>query len=59
MTYYQIGVMTQARLPKFSTLDRIGREFGLTRQNAYTASVVALGKLIYRLVHQVGEIPEL
>jgi hypothetical protein len=58
-TYYQIGVAAQRRLPKHSTLDQVGRRFGLTRQNAYTASVVALGKFLYRLVHEIGEVPEL
>jgi hypothetical protein len=44
-----LGVQFQKELPRYCTLSEVARVFGLTRQNAYTASMIALGKLIYRL----------
>lgn len=46
-TYYSIGVEFSKRLPAFCTYAEVAREFGITKQNAYTASVLALGKLVY------------
>ena len=48
-TYYDIGVIVSKQLPKNMTLEAIGRHFGMTKQNTYTASVLALGKFCYRL----------
>jgi hypothetical protein len=48
-TYYQLGVEASKHLPAFSSFVAIGRAFGITKQNAYTECVVALGKLVYRM----------
>jgi hypothetical protein len=58
-TYYRIGVVYSKRAPQFATYEEVGQAFNLTKQNAYTACVVALGKLLYRLVHAVGRDAEL
>lgn len=58
-TYYDIGKRAQGRLPKNHTLREIGRRMGVSHQNAYTESVLALGKLLYRLVQKIGEVPDL
>lgn len=58
-TYYTIGHRAQKRLPKFKTLEEIGQELGISKQNAYTETLVALGKFLYHLVRAVGEIPDL
>ena len=49
LTYYDLGVEVNKVLPKFKTLKECGRELGITKQNAYTESVLALGKLCFAL----------
>lgn len=51
---YRIGVEYQRRLHPRYTLEEVGSAFGLTKQNAYTATVLALGKLIYLVRRKVG-----
>lgn len=58
-TYYTIGVIYSKRVATFKTLEEVARELEITKQNAYTETVLALGKLLYHTVKAVGEIPEL
>lgn len=58
-TYYAIGVVASKRAATFCTLEQVGRELGISKQNAYTETVLALGKLLYHTVKAVKEIPEL
>ena len=58
-TYYEIGVVAAKRLPAFHSYAEVGRELGITKQNAYTESVLALGKLLYRIARIIREVPEL
>lgn len=44
-TRYRIGVILSKHLDAHCTLAELGRELGVTTQNAYTESVVALGTL--------------
>jgi hypothetical protein len=46
---YRIGVLLNKHLDPVCTLDELGAELGITRQNAYTESVLALGKFAVRL----------
>ena len=48
-TYYRLGVEMQRRLEVQSTYAQIGTALGISTQTAYTVSVVALGKLVFRL----------
>jgi len=47
VTFYVIGMEVSRQLPKHCTLNEIGRTFGISRQNAHTEAVIALGKLVY------------
>lgn len=58
-TYYRIGVIASKRIPAHKTYAEVGHSLGITKQCAYTESVVALGKLLYLFVHYLGEAPEL
>ena len=51
VTYYDIGVEVSKLLPARATFKEIGAELGITSQNAYTETVVALGKVCYGLRH--------
>jgi len=52
-TYYRIGVVYSKHAAWFATYEEIGRAFGITKQNAYTECVVALGKALYHLIHSI------
>ena len=43
---YRTGVEMNRLLPKHATLSEVGRAISVTKQNAYTETVVALGKLV-------------
>ena len=47
---YRVGVELSKDLEGVATYDEIGRELGLTKQNAYTLTMVALGKLAIALL---------
>ncbi len=47
--YLRIGVEFKSKLPAHKSFGEIGKALGITKQNAYTETIVALGKLIYRL----------
>lgn len=49
VTYYDLGVSVSRQLPAHKTFVEIGAALGITKQNAYTEAMVALGKLCYRL----------
>lgn len=44
-TRYRVGVALNKHLEHFCTLEELGAELGITKQNAYTESVLALGAL--------------
>lgn len=46
---YKLGVELSKELDTYCTLDEVAAEIGTTRQNAYTATVLALGTLAFRL----------
>lgn len=46
-TYYKLGVQLSKQMPTVHTYVQIGKLFGISKQNAYTEAVVALGKLAY------------
>ena len=48
-TRYQIGVQINKPMDCFCSLDEIASELGISRQNAYTETVLALGTLACRL----------
>lgn len=49
LTYHQLGAEVARQLPKHCTLEKLGQAIGTSKQNAYHESVVALGKVCYRL----------
>jgi hypothetical protein len=59
LTYYTIGAIYAKRLPPAMGLKEISLSLGMSTQKVSICSHVALGKLIYGLVHSVGETPEL
>ena len=50
---YRLGARVSKQLEKFCTLEEVAAELGITRQNAYTETVIALGKLVHAL-HRKG-----
>jgi hypothetical protein len=48
-TYYYLGAEYSRKLDTYCTVKELGELFGMTHQNAHAASLVALGKLIFRL----------
>ena len=53
MELYRLGARISKQLETFCTLEEVAAELGITRQNAYTETVIALGKLVYAL-HRKG-----
>lgn len=55
-TYYELGVALNRVMPREHTLDEVAARFGISsRQNAYTETVLALGKLAYRARLELAE----
>lgn len=52
-TYYRLGVIAQRQLPVFRSFEEVGRAVGVTKQNAYTEVVVALGKVVFAMRHEL------
>lgn len=48
-TRYRVGAILSRHLDTCCTLEVLGAELGITKQNAYTESVVALGTLVCAL----------
>jgi hypothetical protein len=48
-TYYDIGVELSKQLAPVQPLTAVARRFGISKQKAYHETMVALGKLAYRL----------
>lgn len=46
---YKLGVELSKGMDPVSTLEEVGAELGITKQNAYTETVLALGTLGWRL----------
>jgi len=53
--YYRLGVSLSRQMRPNHSFVEIGRQLGITRQNAYTEVMVALGKLAYRLASRLDE----
>lgn len=53
---YRLGVALAPQMEHKMTLQEVADELGITRQNAYTESVVALGKLVF-LIRRRWRIP--
>lgn len=53
---YRLGAALSPQMEHNMTLDAVANELGITRQNAYTESVVALGKLVI-LIRRRWRIP--
>ncbi len=51
---YRLGVQLSKELDTYCTLEEIAVELGTTKQNAYTASVLALGTLAIGLQQKFG-----
>ena len=47
--YCSIGVPIVSQWPALNTFEDVGKAVGLSKQNAYWESVIAIGKLVYRL----------
>ena len=48
-TYYWLGVEAAKHLDVRKSFVEIGKAFGMTKQNANTACLVALGKVVYAM----------
>lgn len=46
---YRLGAEANRQMDHYCTLQELGDALGLTKQNAYTESVHALGTLIWRV----------
>lgn len=46
---YRLGVEASKLVEPFSTLEEVAAELGITKQNAYTESCLALGTLIWNI----------
>lgn len=46
---YRLGAKLAKHLDPLCTLEEVGAQLGISKQNAYTESVVALGKLAWKL----------
>ena len=51
---YKLGAQMNQHLDHFCTLEELGAALGVTKQNAYTESVLALGTLAWRLSERLG-----
>lgn len=55
---YRLGVAMSKHLEPVCTLEAVGAEFGITKQNAYTECALALGKLVWHLQRRLGVGPQ-
>lgn len=51
---YRLGVELNKHMPHYATLQEVADELGITKQNAYTETCLALGTLVYRLRERLG-----
>lgn len=51
---YRLGVELNKQMEHFATLQEVADELGITKQNAYTETVLALGTLILLLRDRLG-----
>lgn len=56
---YRLGVEINKQVMHFATLEEVAEELGITKQNAYTETCLALGTLIYRLREKLGLPPNI
>lgn len=53
-TRYRVGRRLNESLDHFCTLQELGDELGISKQNAYTESAVALGTLVCELARRLS-----
>jgi hypothetical protein len=53
---YRLGVMLNKELEHYATLTEVAEELGITRQNAYTETVLALGSLAFAVAARYPKI---
>ncbi len=53
-TRYRIGVACNKEMSHLMTLEEVAAELGITRQNAYTETCLALGKFICNVRQRLG-----
>lgn len=53
-TRYRVGVVLNRQMEPQCTLEQLATELGITKQNAYTETVLALGSLACRLHVDLG-----
>jgi hypothetical protein len=51
---YRLGVELNKHMTHRATLQEVADALGITKQNAYTETCLALGTLIYRLRERLG-----
>lgn len=51
---YRLGVELNPHMPHVATLQEVADELGITKQNAYTETCLALGHFVYRLRERLG-----
>lgn len=56
---YRLGVALNKEMPHLMTLEEVAQELGISRQNAYTESCLALGTLICMVRQRLGIPPTL
>lgn len=52
-TYYDLGVQLNQKMKPWRTWEEVGDKLGITKQNAYTCGVLALGKLAWHAFRAV------
>lgn len=55
-TFYDLGVQLNQQMRPWRSFEDVGRELGVTKQNAYTICMVALGKLAWHTFRKVKPI---
>lgn len=50
---YRLGVELNRSMEPVCTLEQVAAELGITKQNAYTETVLALGTLAFRLMERL------
>lgn len=51
---YRLGVALNRDMPHLMTLEEVAAELGITKQNAYTETVLALGTFICAIRERLG-----
>jgi hypothetical protein len=51
---YRLGVQINKEMDHYMTLEQVARELGITKQNAYTETVLAIGTLAWMVRKRLG-----